>query len=282
MNHIKAVNIEWDTDDAEIALPSEILIPDEIKLDTDAISDYISDYTGFCHFGFELKPTKLLHHINHKAMNTLVEAISNSNTSDIEDFLGYCISADILEDIETHIANILSQMPDDEINKYMIKFNILETPQISTRPSKNEYYLDIARAVAARSTCLRRRYGAVLVKNDEIVATGYNGSPRGEINCCDEKECLREKLNIPKGERYELCVAIHAEDNAITSAGREKSKDATLYIFGINADGTEANPAPCAMCRRKIVNAGIKTVIGCVNGEPEALDVSLSVYTKGK
>lgn len=136
MNHIKAVNIEWDTDDTEIALPSEILIPDEIKLDTDAISDYISDYTGFCHFGFELKPTKLLHHINHKAMNTLVEAISNSNTSDIEDFLGYCISADILEDIETHIANILSQMPDDEINKYMIKFNILETPQISTRPSK--------------------------------------------------------------------------------------------------------------------------------------------------
>lgn len=133
----------------------------------------------------------------------------------------------------------------------------------TARPSKDEYYIGIAEAVLARSTCLRRKYGSVLVKNDEIVSTGYNGSPRKEVNCIDTGHCEREDQGVPKGERYELCVAIHSEDNAITSAGREKALDATLYIVGKNtADGSYANPCPCMMCRRKIVNAGIKRVVG--------------------
>lgn len=132
------------------------------------------------------------------------------------------------------------------------------------RISKDAYYLGIAESVLKRSTCLRRNYGAVLVKNDEIISTGYNGSPRGETNCCDVGYCEREKQNIPKGERYELCVAIHAEDNAITSAGRDRAFDSTLYIVGKEAsDPTKyANPCPCMMCRRKIKNAGIKRVVG--------------------
>ena len=131
------------------------------------------------------------------------------------------------------------------------------------RISKDEYYIKIAEAVLERSTCLRRKYGAVLVKDDEIVSTGYNGSPRGEKNCCDIGYCEREAQGVPKGERYELCVAIHSEDNAITSAGRSKANGATLYIVGKNtADGSYANPSPCMMCRRKIVNAGIKRVVG--------------------
>ena len=143
-----------------------------------------------------------------------------------------------------------------------------------TRLSKDEYYLVIAEAVLKRSTCLRRNYGAVLVKDDEIVATGYNGSVRGEANCCDTGVCEREALNIPKGERYELCCAIHAEDNAITSAGRHKACGATLYIVGKNtADGSYANPAPCMMCRRKIVNAGVTRVVGLVDGKPKDIDV---------
>lgn len=131
------------------------------------------------------------------------------------------------------------------------------------RISKDEYYIGIAEAVLERSTCLRRKYGSVLVKNDEIVSTGYNGSPRGEKNCCDVGYCEREAQGVPKGERYELCVAIHSEDNAITSAGRDKANGATLYIVGKNtADGSYANPSPCMMCRRKIVNAGVNRVVG--------------------
>lgn len=131
------------------------------------------------------------------------------------------------------------------------------------RISKDAYYIGIAEAVLERSTCLRRKYGAVLVKNDEIVSTGYNGSARNEANCCDVGYCEREDQGVPKGERYELCVAIHAEDNAITSAGRANALDATLYIVGKNvSDGSYANPSPCMMCRRKIVNAGIKRVVG--------------------
>lgn len=142
------------------------------------------------------------------------------------------------------------------------------------RISKDEYYIGIAEAVLKRSTCLRRNYGAVLVKNDEIVATGYNGSPRGEQNCCDTGYCEREKQNVPKGERYELCVAIHAEDNAITSAGRDKANGGTLYIVGMEADGSKhANPCPCMMCRRKIVNAGIKRVVGLFTNEDGTTEI---------
>ena len=144
--------------------------------------------------------------------------------------------------------------------------------EIKTRPSKARYYCDIAETVSKRSTCLRRHYGVVIVKDDEIVSTGYNGSPRGEENCCDTGKCAREELNVPKGERYELCVALHAEDNAISSAGRTKCKDAILYITGIDVKtGEHADPQPCLMCRRKIVNAGIKKVIGLKNNIPTVL-----------
>jgi dCMP deaminase len=148
------------------------------------------------------------------------------------------------------------------------------------RISKDEYYLRIAEAVSARSTCLRRRYGAVLVKNDEIVSTGYNGSPRGETNCCDIGYCERESKGVAKGERYELCCAIHAEDNAITSAGRDRANGGTLYIVGIEGNGSGyANPQPCLMCRRKIVNAGIKRIVGLTQEkEIKELDVSLDSY----
>ena len=139
------------------------------------------------------------------------------------------------------------------------------------RISKDEYYLSIADVVLRRSTCLRRNYGVVIVKDDEIIATGYNGSARSEPNCCDIETCARQKLGIPSGERYELCVAIHAEDNAITSAGRSRCQGATLYIVGREADGFYANPQPCKMCRRKIINAGITRVVGLVDGKPKEL-----------
>lgn len=139
------------------------------------------------------------------------------------------------------------------------------------RVSKDEYYLSIADVVLRRSTCLRRNYGVVIVKDDEIIATGYNGSARSEPNCCDIETCARQKLGIPSGERYELCVAIHAEDNAITSAGRSRCQGATLYIVGREADGFYANPQPCKMCRRKIINAGITRVVGLVDGKPKEL-----------
>lgn len=146
----------------------------------------------------------------------------------------------------------------------------------NTRPTKDEYYLSIAEAVLTRSTCLRRKYGAVLVKNDEIVSTGYNGAPRTEPNCCDVGYCDRENKGIAKGERYELCVAIHAEDNAITSAGRDKANGATLYIAGREVStGDYANPCPCMMCRRKIINAGISRVVGLVDGKPQDIDFKL-------
>lgn len=128
------------------------------------------------------------------------------------------------------------------------------------RISKQEYYLFIARAVARRSTCIRRHYGAVIVRDDRIIATGYNGAARGEPNCCDVGECWREAHGIPHGEQYEKCVAVHAEDNAISQAGRD-ALGATLYLWGEEADGTIIQAAPCMMCERKIKNAGIKEVI---------------------
>ena len=140
--------------------------------------------------------------------------------------------------------------------------NVRHHVKVSGRISKDEYYLRIAEAVLQRSTCLRRKYGAVIVQNDVIVSTGYNGSPRGMKNCCDIGLCEREKHNVPKGERYELCVAIHAEDNAISAAGRDKCLGSTLYICGLENDGSYAKPDPCLMCNRKILNSGISKVIG--------------------
>lgn len=138
------------------------------------------------------------------------------------------------------------------------------------RKDKINYYLDIADAVLLRSTCLRRRYGAIIVSNDEIIATGYNGAPRGRKNCIDTQFCARETLQIPSGERYELCRSVHAEANAIISAARSNMMGSTLYLSGRDAktDDYLSDTTPCTMCRRLIINAGIRRVV-CRTGADE-------------
>ena len=131
------------------------------------------------------------------------------------------------------------------------------------RPDKINYYLDIAETVARRGTCLRRKFGAIIVKNDSIISTGYAGAPRGRKNCCDLQYCQREKLNIPRGERYELCRSVHAEANAIISASRENMLGSTLYLACIDYKTGELveGTSSCQMCKRMIINAGIEKVI---------------------
>lgn len=131
------------------------------------------------------------------------------------------------------------------------------------RVSKHNYYLDIAQTVAERATCLRRRFGAIIVKNDTIISTGYNGAPRGRKNCTDLGYCMRDKLNIPRGERYELCRSVHAEANAIIAAPRDQMLGATLYMVCVNAgsEALESGTSSCMMCKRQVINAGITTVV---------------------
>ena len=131
------------------------------------------------------------------------------------------------------------------------------------RPTKDQYYLDIAKAVAQRSTCWRRTYGAVIVNDDEIVSTGYNGSPRGERNCCDTGKCYRRLHQVPHGQMIERCVAVHAEENAIISASRRAMTGATLYLWGYDVETEEElpSPEPCKQCQRRIKNAGITRVV---------------------
>ena len=131
------------------------------------------------------------------------------------------------------------------------------------RRDKINYYLDIADTVSRRGTCLRRNYGAIIVKNDEIISTGYVGAPRGRKNCSDLGVCIREKMKIPRGERYELCRSVHAEANAIISADRKSMIGATLYLSGRNvSDGKYVEGAMCCgMCKRMIINAGIDRVV---------------------
>ena len=134
---------------------------------------------------------------------------------------------------------------------------------MDNRTSKENYYLDIADAVLERSTCLRRKYGAIIVRNDEIISTGYNGAPRGRRNCSDIGECTREKLHIPSGERYELCRSVHAEANAIISASRRDMIGATIYLVGRDAKTNELlkDAMSCTMCKRQIINAGIDKIV---------------------
>ncbi len=131
------------------------------------------------------------------------------------------------------------------------------------RRDKINYYLDLAEAVAARGTCLRRLYGAVIVKADEVISTGYVGAPRGRANCSDLGVCIRMKLGVPRGERYELCRSVHAEANAIISASRDKMLGSDLYLVGKEvSDGSYvANSCSCSMCKRMIINAGVERVI---------------------
>ncbi|MBR7078280.1 MAG: cytidine deaminase [Clostridia bacterium] len=130
------------------------------------------------------------------------------------------------------------------------------------RRDKVNYYLDLAEVVAKRGTCLRRHYGAVIVKNDEVVSTGYVGAPRGRQNCSDLGKCIRQELKIPRGERYELCRSVHAEANAIISAARRDMLGASMYLTGIEAGTGDyvANSCSCSMCKRLIINAGISTL----------------------
>ena len=132
-----------------------------------------------------------------------------------------------------------------------------------SRVSKHNYYLDIAQTVAERCTCLRKKFGAIIVKDDVIVSTGYNGAPRGRQNCSDLNFCMRDKLNIPRGERYELCRSVHAEANAIIAAARERMLGATLYMACIDPkeNALVSGTSSCMMCKRLVINAGISTVI---------------------
>ena len=144
------------------------------------------------------------------------------------------------------------------------------------RISKENYYLDIAETVLERATCLRRVYGAIIVKDDEIISTGYNGAPRGRKNCVDMGFCTREAMQVPRGQRYELCRSVHAEANAIISASRRDMVGSTLYLVG--RDGRTGqllgDATSCAMCRRQVINAGIsKVVIRKTDTEFEVVDV---------
>lgn len=131
------------------------------------------------------------------------------------------------------------------------------------RPTREEYYLNIASQVAERGTCLRRKFGAIIVKDDQIISTGYVGAPRGTMNCSDIGNCPREAAHIPPGERYELCRSVHAEANAIINASRLDMLGSTLYLACLDAKTGENTPhtRPCRMCTRMIINAGIERVI---------------------
>ena len=138
---------------------------------------------------------------------------------------------------------------------------------------KENYYLDIAETVLERSTCLRRQYGAIIVRNDEIVATGYNGAPRGRKNCSDLGRCVRVQLQVPRGERYELCRSVHAEMNAIISAARSECIGGTIYLAGRDVATGELIPdlLPCPMCRRMIINAGLSKIV--IRRTPSTYDI---------
>lgn len=134
---------------------------------------------------------------------------------------------------------------------------------MSERVSKENYYLDIAQTVSERSTCLRRRFGAIIVKNDSIISTGYNGAPRGRKNCDDLGYCYREKLGIPRGERYEMCRSVHAEANAIIAAPREQMLGSTLYMVCTSPVDGSVMPGTtsCMMCKKLAINAGIEKIV---------------------
>ena len=129
------------------------------------------------------------------------------------------------------------------------------------RPGWDEYFLNIARAVSARATCMRRKYGAVITKNNIIVSTGYNGAAAGIKDCLSVGKCTRKELQIPHGQRYELCHSVHAEANAIIRASVDELEGSTIYISGADSDADECHSEPCMMCKRMILNARILKVV---------------------
>ncbi len=136
-----------------------------------------------------------------------------------------------------------------------------EKTKKQTRPGWDEYFIDIAKAVSSRATCLRRRYGAVITKDNIIVSTGYNGAPSGMKDCLEEGKCTRKELQIPHGERYELCHSVHAEANAIIRASADELKGSTIYVSGADHGAGECLSEPCMMCKRMILNSQIKKVV---------------------
>lgn len=129
------------------------------------------------------------------------------------------------------------------------------------RPGWDEYFIGIAKAVATRATCLRRKYGAVITKDNIIVSTGYNGAPSGMRDCLEVGKCTRKELQIPHGERYELCHSVHAEANAIIRASADELRGATMYISGTDDRKSECRSDPCMMCKRLILNSKIAKVV---------------------
>jgi len=159
----------------------------------------------------------------------------------------------------------------------------MKKPKSPTRRvSKTDYYLNLAREVAARSTCLRRNFGAVIVNNDQIIATGYNGAPRGTVNCLDLGVCYRESIGIPRGERYELCRGVHAEMNAIIHAARFDMMGGTIYVAGVDAKTKEPMDGAmcCRLCKRMIINAGIERVV-IRDGAAGVIEVAVASWIKG-
>ena len=149
----------------------------------------------------------------------------------------------------------------DEWQKYIDGAICPTKDVIKTRPSKDEYYLNIAQEVSSRGTCLRRRFGAIIVKDDTIISTGYVGAPRDRVNCCDRGTCFRMENNIPSGQRYELCRSVHAEMNAIINADPIKRKGSTMYLVGVENNGSFTEADCCSMCKRMIINSGVAIVV---------------------
>lgn len=146
------------------------------------------------------------------------------------------------------------------------------------RPDKTKYFLDIALAVAKRSTCMRRKFGAVIVKDNTIVGTGYNGNARGVINCNDVG-CIKNIMHSPTGMAYDYCPAVHAEENAIINSNRSDRINATLYIAGIDKDGKYTMALPCQRCQRKIINSQIKQVI-ILKDDGNSMNINVQEYIK--
>ncbi len=148
------------------------------------------------------------------------------------------------------------------------------------RIDKTNYYLDIAETVLKRGSCIRRNFGAIIVNNDQIISSGYTGAPRGRKNCIDLNFCTREKLNIPRGQRYELCRSVHAEANAIINASRDLMIDGFLYLVGREYRTGEyvKKASPCAMCKRLIINSGVKEVI-IRNSETDFTTIKTDYFT---
>jgi len=150
------------------------------------------------------------------------------------------------------------------------------------RPSKLDYYLGLAKAASERATCYRARFGAIIVRDDQIIATGYVGAPRGTRDCLERESCLRQQLNIPRGQRYELCRSVHAEMNAIINAARAGVSvlNGNLFLIGYDPQTDQALDAmPCNMCKRHLINAGLR-LIHCRQKDNSILTFSIADWAK--